>query len=1114
MKSVTGSFESMSKGPSSVHPSLTQARRAASIRKVVESVMTARASGAVLADSEVLAAHVDLMPELAGELRLLGVLERARSAAGAASAHGRSHSGNGDVFSVLSPDAFAGFRLGGEIHRGGQGVVYEARQLSTGRRVAIKVMREGIFGGDRDSARFEREVRILGQLEHPGIVGILASGMHAGHFFYVMDYISGLPLDDYAREHCGTARQHLELFLKVCDAVSAAHMRGIIHRDLKPANILVDEHGQPRILDFGLARITAEWSIASRVTRTGQFIGSMPWASPEQAMGDPTRLDVRTDVYALGVLLYQLLSGRFPYRVEGGPRDVLDQILTAAPARIRSTSTAIDEDLEAIAFKTLAKERERRYQSASELADDVRRYLAGRPVIARHASTAYQIRSFVRRNRPLVIGSCAVVLAIVLGLIGTSIGLVKASANLDASRRAEALAETRATEMQQIAYVASIGAADSALRAGDVATAKGRLAATPEHLRGWEWRYLLGQTEMSTLIVDQPLTLHMNVSPDGRAVAQLTSDGLLRLLKASSLASSDDKVVVLWEAAIPEDSRAPDEQVIACVSRDGAMIATGHGDHLLIWRIGDSLPISRLQFEGTQWGFIRADFNIDATRIAANGRERRLCIWDVQSGEQLAQFPVRWLPGVAYTPDGAHLIAVRDPHLVILDAATHEELELRSLPFVPRPGMECIIRLSPNGRILALSHDQDISLVSFLDNSLLGVLRGHSQRALDLVFDASGLQLASVGWDRSLRVWDLSQPGGHLLYWGHATATNGAGFLEDGRVVSSGYRDALRVWTGLPALGSTVARQSHGDMGSMVRAVSFHGPARFNALSYTDFRMFRIGGWQAGLKNQLEPLVARGPVEPVRSAAIDRTGRLIGQVDMDHQLTVRELESGAVLWGPTIVPAITYYLDFSPDSSMLATATAGGLTQLWDVASGELVGTLARESSIGYPTRFSPKVWASGSIRGAELAMIDAGVVTIWDAQRCTPLIRLQNDEDVAEPGAVCTAYSPDGSLLATGDLQGAIIIWDTETWRPLRQLTGMAPGVWSLAFSPDGKRLAAGSKDRTIRIWDPQSGTELLVIRGHTGTVMALAWSPDGEVLVSGSYDGTVRVWTANKER
>ena len=314
---------------------------------------------------------------------------------------------------VTLPDTFGGYSLIRELHRGGQGVVYQAMQQSTRRKVAIKVMKEGPFAGPLDKARFEREVHILGQLNHPRIVAIHESGVVSGNHYFVMDYISGRSLDEHMRSGKHSTRATLELFAKICDAVNAAHLRGIIHRDLKPGNIRVDPDGEPHVLDFGLAKTLSGDAESAMITMTGQFMGSLPWASPEQAEAIPSKIDVRTDVYSLGVVLYQMLTGQLPYSVAGSVSDVLANIRNAAPARPSTIRKRINNEIETIVLKCLAKERERRYQSAGEVARDVRRYLNGEPIEAKRDSAWYVLTKTLRRHRgPAAIGLTFVVLLI------------------------------------------------------------------------------------------------------------------------------------------------------------------------------------------------------------------------------------------------------------------------------------------------------------------------------------------------------------------------------------------------------------------------------------------------------------------------------------------------------------------------------------------------------------------------------------------------------------------------------------------------------------------------------------------------------------------------------
>lgn len=369
--------------------------------------------------------------------------------------------------------ALPNYRLLGELHHGGQGVVYKALHLATMRTVAIKVLREGPLARPADRVRFEREVQLLAGLRHPNIVTIHDSGVASGFFYYVMDFIEGRPLHHAVADFetgtssvaassaatvsgklIGAGSQSkiqtpkskltatLGLFAKVCEAVNAAHLRGVIHRDLKPGNVLVDASGEPHVLDFGLAKEASPGSSAevgfaamSVMTQTGQFVGSLPWASPEQAEGHADRIDVRTDVYSLGVVLYQMLTGEFPYRVFGPMREVLSEISTAEPKRPSERNNAIDVDVDTIVLKCLSKERDRRYQSAGELARDVRRYLAGEPIEARRDSALYVLRRSIQQHRAAIgVGAAFVLLACGAALVSYRLYLQQ----VDARERADA----------------------------------------------------------------------------------------------------------------------------------------------------------------------------------------------------------------------------------------------------------------------------------------------------------------------------------------------------------------------------------------------------------------------------------------------------------------------------------------------------------------------------------------------------------------------------------------------------------------------------------------------------------------------------------------------------
>jgi eukaryotic-like serine/threonine-protein kinase len=335
------------------------------------------------------------------------------------------------------PETIGSYRIVRLLGQGGMGAVYEAEQESPRRTVALKVIRAGYATGEM-LRRFENEAEALGRLHHPGIAQIYEAGMADTPIgrqpYFAMEMVDGATLLIWCTAHHLGMRERLELFAKICDAVQHAHQRGLIHRDLKPANILVDESGQPRILDFGVARLTDSDAQATRQTDLGQLIGTLAYMSPEQVLGDPDEIDTRSDVYALGVILYEMLAGKGPYAVGRQLHEAVRIIREEEPAQLSSINRTYRGDVETIVAKALEKDKTRRYASAAELAADVRRHLNDEPIVARPPSTTYQVQKFARRNKPLVIGVAVVFLVLVVGIIVSVREAIRA-------RRAEATAQ-------------------------------------------------------------------------------------------------------------------------------------------------------------------------------------------------------------------------------------------------------------------------------------------------------------------------------------------------------------------------------------------------------------------------------------------------------------------------------------------------------------------------------------------------------------------------------------------------------------------------------------------------------------------------------------------------
>ncbi len=374
----------------------------------------------------------------------------------------------GEVGAVPEADLLVGaqidgFRVVRRLAMGGMGAVYEAQQDNPRRRVALKVIRAGAASCD-SARRFEHEAHVLARLQHPGIAQIFEAGSfdrgQGMQPFFAMELIEGLTLTAFAEVARLDTRRRLELFARICDAVHYAHQRGVIHRDLKPGNVLVGADGGPKILDFGVARVTAADVQATTLhTHPGELMGTVPYMSPEQVLGDADQIDIRSDVYALGVMLYELLSGELPHDLRGkaipeAVRIIREEEITP----LSSVNRIFRGDLETVAAKALDRDPERRYQSAAELAADVRRYLNDEPITARPASAMYQLRKFARRNKPLMASSAAILVVL---LAGATVSMLFAIREARARRTAE--------ERLDLVSAAEARSKAEAVRAGQVA---------------------------------------------------------------------------------------------------------------------------------------------------------------------------------------------------------------------------------------------------------------------------------------------------------------------------------------------------------------------------------------------------------------------------------------------------------------------------------------------------------------------------------------------------------------------------------------------------------------------------------------------------------------------
>ncbi len=370
-----------------------------------------RARGESISEAAFLAENQEYRDELREHLRGLDIIRDMGSGSSNDLADDQTrHADGSSGVNALTPrklPTIPGYDVQKQIGRGGMGVVYKAMQKSTSRVVALKVLLEGEFASDVARKRFEREIALAAQLKHPCIIPIFDSGSFDGRLYYAMEHVYGHGLSEYVKVNPINAAAKLRLFARICDAVSHAHQRGVIHRDLKPGNILVDGGGVPHVLDFGLAKAG---SLAdAQLSMTAQIVGTPAYMSPEQAAGDPGGIDTRSDVYSLGVMLYELMTGTLPYETNVSIGRVMQNIAHAEPVLPRKVKSDLDADVEAIILKALEKDREKRYQSVDLLATDIRNHLEGAPISAVPATGMYLLKKGIKRHAMLLAILCLVI---------------------------------------------------------------------------------------------------------------------------------------------------------------------------------------------------------------------------------------------------------------------------------------------------------------------------------------------------------------------------------------------------------------------------------------------------------------------------------------------------------------------------------------------------------------------------------------------------------------------------------------------------------------------------------------------------------------------------------
>jgi WD40 repeat protein/serine/threonine protein kinase len=1047
-------------------------------------------------------------------------------------------------------DRIGHYKLREKIGEGGCGVVYVAEQVEpVRRRVALKVIKLGM---DTKSviARFEAERQALALMDHPNIAKVLDAGTtETGRPYFVMELVRGIRITDYCDQNKLSTPERLDLFMQVCHAVQHAHQKGIIHRDIKPSNILVTLHDGvpvPKVIDFGIAKATeGRLTDLTVYTELHQFIGTPAYMSPEQAEMSGLDIDTRSDIYSLGVLLYELLTGKTPF----DPEKLLQSGLDAMRRTIREQepprpstrlSTMLDADLTAVAqrhgaepprlihlirgdldwitMKALEKDRTRRYETANGLALDLERHLKNETIIARPPSSAYRFQKLVQRNKLAFAAAAVVSGVLILGVIASTWQAVRATrARLEAvearnheqglreaAQQAQAnevqmreRAEKQELEARQRAYASDMLVAKQALDGNNLGRAQDLLnRQRPQpgqrDLRGWEWRYLWQQCHsdaLFTLCQKSSEIESLAVSQDGQWLAIGQARGGISVWDLRTR----QQVFQLAEGSIVYAVFSPTEPLLAFTS--SAFSALGEErDTLRLWNAATRQMIGEFPLNSRCMGLaFSKDGRTLVTSTSSFATEGRITLWRIPEGTEVASYPSEQLDMTAGTSFAA------TPDLSLAAYA----LQSGKGGFVSQSGRRlCVIDLR-NGKELwtATAGKEYVTAVAFSpDGKTLASAAGFAESDIRLWDVASGKEIGRLeghgSWVSSLVFW----PDGKKLASSSADQT-----IRIWDVASQKCLDVLRghrleVWrlALLPDHTTLVSGSKDGAVCFWDTSVSHSHETRITLPEpmtawrftpdsqsvVTSDLQGRVTRWGGRDFQQAETLFEIGTNRYPGYDLLSSDGRLLAVTTTDNVLQVWDL-SRRRLWREFPSPTGTIWAQsFSDDDNKLVTWSGDDdMFREWDLNSGREI------HSWGVPAEY----WTIASSPDQRLWLVACyGADALFEDLVGGGGVKTNLDVQEISAGA----FSPDGKLFAVASDMGYARVWETATWREVVTLRGYLLSVASVAFSGDGKRLATGGGKEALKLWDTESWQEVLTLEGQGSLFSSTTFSPDGNVI------------------